>query len=199
MSGAGQAARPKPPGRTRRRHVNPTLATWIDQEREARAIVTSAGMLLWISTATMAMLEGPSPFHLANGRLTGRNPIIDERLSWILSTVGEQIHCWPVDDAGAWVVWAQRIGAKEPGCIGLRIRRCGQAPAFTALAEARRLTPAEGRIISMMLSGGETAGIAAALDISVETLRTHVKHAYRKVGVTSRGELFAAALPFLEP
>jgi DNA-binding CsgD family transcriptional regulator len=51
----------------------------------------------------------------------------------------------------------------------------------------------------MMLGGAETGRIAQALDISVETLRTHVKHVYRKLGVNSRGELFATALVFVQP
>jgi DNA-binding CsgD family transcriptional regulator len=51
----------------------------------------------------------------------------------------------------------------------------------------------------MMLAGADTGGIALALAISVETLRTHVKHAYRKLGVSSRGQLFAGALDFIHP
>jgi DNA-binding CsgD family transcriptional regulator len=177
----------------------PALATWINQEREARAIVTPSGALLWASAAATALLQSGCPFRIWEGRLVGARPATTEHLAAFLRSVETGVQCWVVDEDDTWVVWAQRIQADPPTCIGVTIRHRGAPPAFTALAEARRLTPAEARIISMMLAGVETGRIASTLDVSVETLRTHVKHAYRKLGVTNRGELFAGALPFLQP
>jgi DNA-binding CsgD family transcriptional regulator len=97
------------------------------------------------------------------------------------------------------VIWAQQIDAVGPMRIGLTIRPMKEELEITALAEARQLTAAEARVVGMMLGGAETGRIAQALDISVETLRTHVKHVYRKLGVNSRGELFATALVFVQP
>jgi DNA-binding CsgD family transcriptional regulator len=97
------------------------------------------------------------------------------------------------------VIWAQQIDAAGPVRIGLTIRPIKEELEITALANARQLTAAEARVVGMMLGGAETGRIAQALDISVETLRTHVKHVYRKLGVNSRGELFATALVFVQP
>lgn len=179
----------------------PALVAWIDQERQARVIVTPDAGLVWASAAARVLLEQGRPFWVdEEQRLTGARTPVAERLAQYLAGVDERIRCWILEDSDeAWLVWAQQIRAQGQVYIGLTIRRRGEPLAFTALAEARRLTPAEARIISMMLAGAETGRIAAALDISVETLRTHVKHAYRKLGVTSRGELFVGALPFLQP
>ncbi len=45
----------------------------------------------------------------------------------------------------------------------------------------------------MLQQGSSNAQIALALQVSVETIRTHARNIYRKLGVTSRREL--ALLP----
>ena len=49
----------------------------------------------------------------------------------------------------------------------------------------------------MLQRGSSNAEIAVLLHIGVETVRTHVRNIYRKLGVTSRREL--AALPSRAP
>jgi DNA-binding CsgD family transcriptional regulator len=96
-------------------------------------------------------------------------------------------------------VWARRLAGDEPACVALTLRGRGERLKLEAFAQTNRLTPAEARVIAMIVDGEDSSAIAAALHISLETLRTHVKHAYRKVGVSSRGELFARALDFVQP
>lgn len=55
------------------------------------------------------------------------------------------------------------------------------------------LTVREAELIPMLQRGGSNAEIAVSLQIGVETVRTHVRNIYRKLGVASRREL--AALP----
>lgn len=96
--------------------------------------------------------------------------------------------------------WPGRAKSAPPkALIGLTLQRARGEVRFQALIENHLLTPSEGRIIEMLLAGAETGRIAQALDISIETLRTHLKHAYQKLGVRSRGELFAEALSFVGP
>jgi DNA-binding NarL/FixJ family response regulator len=51
------------------------------------------------------------------------------------------------------------------------------------------LTVREGEVLELLHDGRSNAEIAAALQISVETVRTHARHVYRKLGVRSRREL----------
>jgi DNA-binding CsgD family transcriptional regulator len=97
------------------------------------------------------------------------------------------------------MVWALPLPGPGGPVLALILRPRRERPELAVLAEAGQLTRAEIRIIEMIVSGTETAAIAEALRISLETLRTHVKHAYRKLGVTTRGELFAAVADFLQP
>jgi DNA-binding NarL/FixJ family response regulator len=51
------------------------------------------------------------------------------------------------------------------------------------------LTDREADVLEMLRAGSSNAEIAAALHLGVETVRTHARHIYRKLGVTGRREL----------
>lgn len=51
------------------------------------------------------------------------------------------------------------------------------------------LTPREADVLELLQSGRSNAEIAHALHVSVETVRTHARHVYRKLGVRTRREL----------
>ncbi|MEW6171594.1 MAG: LuxR C-terminal-related transcriptional regulator [Bacillota bacterium] len=53
------------------------------------------------------------------------------------------------------------------------------------------LTPREQEVLEFILVGLDDKKIAAELNLSPHTVKTHRKHIYRKVGVHSRGELIA--------
>jgi DNA-binding CsgD family transcriptional regulator len=51
------------------------------------------------------------------------------------------------------------------------------------------LTTREAQVLPMLQQGASSKEIAAALQIGVETVRTHARHIYRKFGVASRRAL----------
>ncbi len=53
------------------------------------------------------------------------------------------------------------------------------------------LTPREADVLEMLRNGHSNAEIAHALHVSIETVRTHARHVYRKLGVRTRRELQA--------
>jgi Bacterial regulatory proteins, luxR family len=53
-------------------------------------------------------------------------------------------------------------------------------------------------VLPLLQRGDSNAQIALALQVGVETVRTHARNIYRKLGVSSRREL-AAAPPAREP
>ena len=59
------------------------------------------------------------------------------------------------------------------------------------MAREHGLTPREGEIVLYLGRGHSYAYIANALTVSENTVRTHVRNIYRKLGVTSREELLA--------
>lgn len=61
------------------------------------------------------------------------------------------------------------------------------------LRAVQPLTPAEQRALVHVLQTGSVPAAAAALFLSVDTLKSQMKSVYRKLGVTSRSEAMAAA------
>jgi DNA-binding NarL/FixJ family response regulator len=51
------------------------------------------------------------------------------------------------------------------------------------------LTPREADVLELLQAGRSNAEIADALQVGVETVRTHARHIYRKLGVSTRREL----------
>jgi DNA-binding NarL/FixJ family response regulator len=51
------------------------------------------------------------------------------------------------------------------------------------------LTPREADVLELLQGGHSNGEIAAALTVSIETVRTHARHIYRKLGVSTRREL----------
>jgi DNA-binding NarL/FixJ family response regulator len=58
--------------------------------------------------------------------------------------------------------------------------------------ESELLTLREAEVLGMLRDGHHNAQIAVELQISIETVRTHARNIYRKLGVSSRRELVAA-------
>jgi DNA-binding NarL/FixJ family response regulator len=57
------------------------------------------------------------------------------------------------------------------------------------------LTRREGEVLPFLQEGRSNAQIAVALHVGVETVRTHARNIYRKLGVSSRRELVAPPAP----
>jgi len=58
------------------------------------------------------------------------------------------------------------------------------------------LTPREAEVLELLQAGRSNAEIAAALTVGVETVRTHARNIYRKLGVRTRRELSASRSRF---
>jgi two-component system, NarL family, response regulator LiaR len=57
------------------------------------------------------------------------------------------------------------------------------------------LTPREADVLELLQEGATNAQIAHGLSVGVETVRTHARNIYRKLGISSRRELARLARP----
>ena len=57
------------------------------------------------------------------------------------------------------------------------------------------LTPREADVLELLQDGATNAQIAQALSIGLETVRTHARHIYRKLGISSRRDLARLSRP----
>lgn len=58
------------------------------------------------------------------------------------------------------------------------------------LHQVYNLTPAESRVVSKLLDNPDVESAAEALHISISTVRTHLKHIYRKTDTNRQSSLF---------
>jgi DNA-binding CsgD family transcriptional regulator len=77
--------------------------------------------------------------------------------------------------------WLHDLAAKELAVAGGRRRR----------PHSQGLTAQEARVARLAGGGQSAAQLAAALSVSVNTVETHLRHIYAKLGVRSRAELVA--------
>jgi DNA-binding NarL/FixJ family response regulator len=84
---------------------------------------------------------------------------------------------------------------------GLQVIPSGQSQAAhtRSSASAQLLTRREAELLPLLQQGLSNARIALTLGVGIETVRTHARHIYRKLGVASRRELAAPAVPQAPP
>jgi DNA-binding NarL/FixJ family response regulator len=79
---------------------------------------------------------------------------------------------------------------------GLRVTaQAGSKSDRAPIAGGHLLTSREADVLPLLQQGRSNAEIALALHVSVETIRTHARNIYRKLGVSSRRELAAVPAP----
>jgi DNA-binding NarL/FixJ family response regulator len=64
-----------------------------------------------------------------------------------------------------------------------------------SFGQGQLLTRREAEVLPLLQQGRSNAQIAVALQVGVETVRTHARNIYRKLGVSSRRELAAPRAP----
>jgi len=82
---------------------------------------------------------------------------------------------------------------------GLQVTPLAAHDASGARARDPLLTRREGDVLLLLRQGQANAQIALELQISVETVRTHARNIYRKLGVASRRALIELPAPSAEP
>jgi len=76
--------------------------------------------------------------------------------------------------------------------LGVRRPRAILGPQADSHDTDGRLTPAQQDVVRLVVDGATNREVAAALSLSPHTVSTHLRHAFAKLGVTSRAELAVA-------
>jgi len=139
--------------------------------------------------------------------------LLEEAVALAAMTQARLVHATALSDLGAALRRARRRSdAREPLREALTIARsCGAAPLAQRVASeleatgehvprhtpigAESLTPSERRVAEMAATGMTNREIAAARYVTIKTVESHLRAAYDKLGIRSRGELAAALKP----
>lgn len=101
---------------------------------------------------------------------------------------------------GPWMmIDAARLEGRGNGDVAVSLREATATETFDYLSRVYALTPRERAVVSALLAGLDTKGVAQRLYISSHTVQDHLKSVFEKVGVHSRRELLARLRPTREP
>lgn len=84
-------------------------------------------------------------------------------------------------------------GLRKRGCclVSLSPVRLPRAEDLRRRLAKQRISRREAEVLAHVLKGRKASEIAASLGITEYTVKDHLKHAYAKLGITSRGQLLA--------
>ena len=184
--------------------LDQAVAVWVERERRARVLVDDALRVLWMSSSAERMMSGPNSLLIRNGHIRTRENRFDHQLRDLISGASLQTSTCCLHDAKTGehlVLTAVRLSPPSDDMVGLTLLRASEDFPFDLvdLHSAFGFTRTESRV-AYRLMGGRTAGETAdELGVSLETVRTHIKRAYAKLGVSSREGFFYRLAPFVIP
>jgi len=180
------------------------LAVWVEQERCARLLVDDNLRVLWMSAAAEGLMNLPNSLVIRNGHIRTRENRFDRQVRDLINGATSQVATLCLYDAKNGqhlVLTGVRLGAPAEALVGLTLLRAGEDFEFhlADLHSAFDLTQTEARVAYCLMDGHTAGETAEGLGVSLETVRTHIKRAYAKLGVSSREGFFHRLTPFLIP
>lgn len=160
-----------------------TSIAFVELVSAARCVGLRAGTVLGGVAAAIAAVKGAGMFAIGLWGASGRTIcLVLEAL--FLAAIAISYALRAHGDGGS----APRVESPEESSSN---SRTGVEARCVELIERAGLSPREAEVLFYLGRGHGSSFIAEELDISENTVRTHVRHIYEKVGVTSREELLA--------
>jgi DNA-binding CsgD family transcriptional regulator len=175
---------------------------WFARDDTARLIVAHDLVVIAASAGARRMLGDKSgDLQLRDDLLTAQHPQTAAELAAALAEADAEPRL-RVIGRGASEGFLVEILALGPGPgdpVALTLRDLSRPVVVESayLGSKFDVTPGEYQVIVRLLQGHSSRDIAEQTGKSILTIRTHVKRAYGKIGVKSRGQLFARLLPYL--
>lgn len=167
--------------------------------RVAEMLVGAELELLWSNAAALALMARRGAVSFGDNRLILSQRRQEDSLRSFLANLADTVGLWILQADDAWLVRAEAIApADAPPVWLLTWQAMDEADRYlwADIGEHLRLTPSETRVLLKLLDGSTVEQASGQLSVSVQTTRTHVRRIYAKLGVKSREQLFAVALPY---
>lgn len=174
---------------------------WLDHDYTPRCVLADDLTLLWANIAARSTLAKRRDIEIRDGALFTTKPQHQSELLAFIhcSGAGVSTLCFPRSSGkGHLLLRAQRLRWTDTPAYGVSFFGTGEdfAHRYADLDVAFRLTQAENKVLLSLLDGHDVDQLTRLLDVSVDTVRSHVRKIYQKIGVNSREALFRIARPF---
>ncbi|GAA0728901.1 helix-turn-helix transcriptional regulator [Sphingomonas japonica] len=183
----------------------PDLATlalaWLGADSRPRLIVAADLQVLWSNRPASQQLGDDAGVVLRDGALAFASATAQRDFTDFIEALGEELGTVsiPYPDRSAHLLFrGRRIGVdgRSAACLEFTRDTAGFMANYSDIDRVFSLTRAEHRIVVGLLNGRTASQLATDLLISVDTVRTHVRRIYSKVGVRSREEMFSRLRPY---
>jgi len=176
-------------------------ALWFSRDAAARLVVARDLTVLAANSNALALLEANGAISLRDRALATSDRRSGAELGAIVADAGPQSRVGIVGAGGAAMLLVDALalgdGPDSPVALLLRDLRASVQIECADLESMFGVTPGEHQVIVQLVKGYSSREIALEFGKSILTVRTHVKRAYGKIGVKTRGQLFAKLLPYL--
>jgi len=172
-------------------------ALWFAQDAAARLIVARDLTVRAANPNALALIDNNNALQLRDGALTIRDRRALAELTAVVTGARPDARCVVVGATVLVDVFALGRDPKSAVALTLRDLRATVQIECADLESMFSVTPGEHQVIVQLLKGFSSREIALEFGKSILTVRTHVKRAYGKIGVKTRGQLFAKLLPYL--
>lgn len=181
--------------------------SWLGTGATARLMLDAQFRILWANEAAQAALDAKGWIESKDGVLTIAQNGGVAALTMEAAGLREGdifVESYPVTGEGGHVVAVMRqlpSGQSRERVYGLELRRRGDAESvrYAGYRSYFGITQAEDRVLQQLLKGHNVEKCAANMDLSMDTVRSHVRQLYTKMNVSSREALFHAIMPFRVP
>lgn len=176
------------------------LQHWAESHAAPLLLITSDLTVLWCNAAAQAFRDQWPNIGVDAGRLflaeRSRTTALRDRLA----TIETLVVAWVCDVSDVRFIF--RIEPLRPegqdAAFLVTIQPMDESDRYlwADMAAAFGLTVSENRVVRLLISGLSVEALARELSISIETVRTHVRRVYAKLGVNGREQLFSVVLPY---
>ena len=170
---------------------------WIDHDSDPRLIVGEDLRLIWCNMEARKLLASSSIFVAKRGRLNVRDKSAMPGFVQLIEGASAEgsVSAFPANEAAPELILEARDLSDPRGrrAIGIRVRELSLdkvARRHSHLKSMFYLTEAEFSVFVSLISGMTASEIGKNRHSSVETVRSQIRHIYRKIHVSSREQLF---------
>jgi len=174
---------------------------WLDRQPIPHVILSEELTILWVNAEARTILTDQRDVHCRDQTFAAVVPEHQQDLHDFLLSSGSSLTSWSMprsDGDGRVIFRAQRLEEAPSSVIMVSFFGSGSdfRSVYADLDRVFKLTKAQLGTLLDLLGGHDAEMIAQLRNVSVETVRTHIRIIYSKIGVNSREALFHIVQPF---